>query len=112
MYSLSQLKAQEYTDDIINRYSSWSFIEREWVLRSLIMLGDPKASDFLLKTFKFARSMNVKYLAAGALVAIGFEEHETFLRNRIAVEKDIDLKETLESAFEMLGELRGCKFKM
>jgi hypothetical protein len=105
MYSLAQLRACSHTEDIIIRYKSYSFIERSWVLRSLTMMRDMRSNYFLLNVFKTARNPNVKYLAAGALAALGFVDYRNYLAERVLAEEHPDFLDTLHTVIEMLDEI-------
>ena len=104
MYALSKLKAVECTMQIIERYKSSFYVEREWVLRSLGVMKDKRAFGFLEKNFKRSKLMSVKYLSASSLALLGRPEYANFLINQVSKEKDPENLFFLQDAISLLIE--------
>jgi hypothetical protein len=103
IYSLGLRRSLENTNNIISRYKSWSFIEKEWVLMSLIKMGDPNAKGFLQRIYKFSQNKDRKYLAASGLCVLGDKYACEYIVSEGNKKMDTDLKITYETCMDLIN---------
>jgi len=104
MYSLGLRRSFEHTNEIIRRYKSWSFIEKNWVLMSLVKMGDPKASSFLWRIFRYSRNKERKYLAAAGLCVLNVSVACEYLNVEGSKEEVPELQITHKLCMDLVRE--------
>jgi len=104
MFSLASRRATRYTSKIIARYATWSPIEKQWVLMSLVKMSDVESSDFLWRIFKFSRNKERKCIAAAGLHMLGVNEVYPNIRSEYLKVNDFDLNMVVNLCDDLLKE--------
>jgi HEAT repeat protein len=103
-YALGERRALHYTQRIVDRYRSWSFIEKKWVLKALAKMKDPATLDFLTRIYKRSSNRDRKYFAAAGLSVLGVNEPRMYLESKYAGTTDPEEKYTLEDCMDLVRE--------
>lgn len=102
MYGLGLRQSKTYTTKIVDRYKSWSFIEKQWVLMSLVKMKDDCAKTFLMKIYRYSTNRDRKYLAAAGLAVIGIREPKDYLDAEYSSMTDPEARYTLEMCKDLM----------